>query len=56
MTLPEKMMNCTCKVDSEHSLLVSNRVCALYFDKCDELSLVHEKSMIKVLCLSLLLI
>ena len=32
MTLPEKMMNCSCKVDWEHSLLVSNRVYALYFD------------------------
>ena len=32
VTLPEKMMNCSCKVDWEHSLLVSNRVFALYFD------------------------
>ena len=32
MTLPEKMMNCSCKVDWEHSLLVLNRVFALYFD------------------------
>ena len=32
VTLPEKMMNCTCKVDWEHSLLVFNRVYALYFD------------------------
>ena len=31
VTLPEKMMNCSCKVDWEHSLLVSNRVFALYF-------------------------
>ena len=32
MTLPEKMMNSSCKVDRVHSLLVSNRVFALYFD------------------------
>ena len=32
VTLPEKKMNCSCKVDREHSLLVSNRVFALYFD------------------------
>ena len=32
VTLPEKIMNCSCKVDWEHSLLVSNRVFALYFD------------------------
>ena len=32
MTLPENMMNCSCKVDWEHSLLVFNRVYALYFD------------------------
>ena len=32
VTLPEKMMNCSCKVDREHSLLVFNRVYALYFD------------------------
>ena len=32
VTLPEKMMNCSCKVDWEHSLLVFNRVFALYFD------------------------
>ena len=29
VTLPEKMMNCSCKVDWEHSLLVFNRVFAL---------------------------
>ena len=28
-TLPEKMMNCSCKVDWEHRLLFSNRVYAL---------------------------
>ena len=28
----KKMMNCSCKVGSEHSLLVFNRVYALYFD------------------------
>ena len=32
VSLPEKMMNCSCKVDWEHSLLVSNRVYTLYFD------------------------
>ena len=32
VTLPEKMMNCSCKVDWEHSLLVFNTVYALYFD------------------------
>ena len=32
MTLPKNMMNCSCKVDWEHSLLVFNRVYALYFD------------------------
>ena len=32
VTLPEKMMNCSCKVDWEHCLLVSNRVYTLYFD------------------------
>ena len=32
VTLPEKMMNCSCKVNWEHSFLVSNRVYALYFD------------------------
>ena len=32
MTLPEIMMNCNCKVDWEHSLLVFNEVYAFYFD------------------------
>ena len=32
VTLPEKMMNCSCKVDWEHSLLVSNRVFALHLN------------------------
>ena len=32
VTLPEKMMNCSCKVDWEHSLLVFNKVYAFYFD------------------------
>ena len=32
VTLPDKMMNCSCNVDREQSLLVSNRVFALYFD------------------------
>ena len=32
VTFLEKMMNCSCKVDWEHSFLVSNRVFVLYFD------------------------
>ena len=55
-TLPEKMMNCGCKVDWEYSLLVFNRVYAFLLRCCDELLLFHEKFMIKFLCLSLLIL
>ena len=47
VTLPEKMMNCSCKVVQEHSLLLSNRVYALYFDVVMNCYLIMRTFMIK---------
>ena len=45
-TLPENMMNCNCKVDWEHSLLVFKKVYALYFAIVMNFYLLMRSSMI----------
>ena len=49
VTLPEKMLNCSCKVDREHSLLVFNRVYTLYFDVVMNRYLFMKSYMIEVI-------